>query len=633
MIRSFPKKFIRRPLDELDEDKIVFYDIETNHQYAAYAKIKMRAWQQGLRGKPELVETPNQLRAYRQKMESPDIIKVDFNGLNFDRIVERRHGVDVHPQNAHDIYQQLKTISPNLPAYSMKFAAFYYLGDMHFPQMELDVWCAENGKEMWQAPKELLARYNKHDVNPQTVDLFRMTWDVVIRDDYWNAYMNSLMMDEPLSEMEIEGGLYLDEPLIWKRLHRLQKRVQKLTMEAIAITHGKVQNPNSSKQLGEYFSTFQKIELGLTDSGEFCVDKKTLVDLKDDNRLAWIAFKIREANGTIKYYENYLNALADPCHHERKGKLWIPVQFSVGSARTGRFTSQSLHKLNFQNPNEEAKEVQVVPKGNLGWWIDATQIENVVHIFESKDYDRRAAYEADPKWNEYVWLCNRILGTCLGKDELDDKEKYPSPQIPNWSIYKQYKTGKLGLNFGMGIGLFCELFGLEEDIGRETFADIHRACPAIHELQNRVAYALQTVGYVTDVFGKRYTGPARMAYKVVAYLIQGCGTGSLPRAQIRANWETLRRFDSRMPARLQGRKCGVMCGTTHDENSGRIRLDLGAENILQLLQKLMFNMTDKFSPLFDNIPLRAKLYLSRTNAGDAEEVDITDTKRILQFAA
>lgn len=71
--------------------------------------------------------------------------------------------------------------------------------------------------------------------------------------------------------------------------------------------------------------------------------------------------------------------------------------------------------------------------------------------------------------------------------------------------------------------------------------------------------------------------------------------------------------------------------TTHDANGGRIDLRLGDERILQLLQKMDYNMTEKFTPLFDNIPLRSKMYLSRTNAAEAEQIDINDTKRILEL--
>jgi hypothetical protein len=58
---------------------------------------------------------------------------------------------------------------------------------------------------------------------------------------------------------------------------------------------------------------------------------------------------------------------------------------------------------------------------------------------------------------------------------------------------------------------------------------------------------------------------------------------------------------------------GVLCGTTHDEIQGRISLLLEPDQIIATLQQMMEAMTSKFSPYFDNIPLRAKLYLSRTN--------------------
>lgn len=630
------------PLEDIDEDKIIFYDIETDHQFATYAKIKMIAAQHGFNSKPELVDRPSRRREFRQKLKAPDVIKVAFNNKNFDDIVLNLHGIMVHPQNSHDVYLMLKTISPNLPAYSLKFAAFYFLCDPHFPEMELNRYMQAHKCAMYECPQPILARYNKHDVNPQTVDLFRMAWDIVIRKEYWRPYLEDLMMGEPLFEMETEGGLYLNTPEIWRRLHSLQKEIQEWTQEALVLTDGKVTNPNSTKQLGEYLTKEDEVELELTDAGNFCVKKSVLVDLKDHNPLANIAYKIRNAQGTTKYYENYLEAIDDPHFHHTRGKTWIPVQFSISSARTRRFTSQSYHRLNFQNPNKEAEQVQIVPEGFLFWKIDSSQVENVVHIYESGDKERRRAYEEDESWNEYVWICNKIMGTNLPQDYLDDKypeghvlegqptDKSRSKQIPHWTIYKQYKTGKLGMNFGMGMVTFCKLFGLKTDIGQATFSDIHRACPAIRELQYKVARDLNQKGYVEDAFGKRYAGPVNMAYKVVAYFIQGCGTGSLPKAQIRANWETLRSFDKRMPKRDE--KCGLMCGTTHDDNNGRIDLRLGVDNILQLLQKLMFNMTEKFEHKFDGLPLRAKLYLSRTNAGGAEKVSINDLNKLKTYA-
>lgn len=626
-ILSNRKTFTRKSLRSLKESDVIFYDIETDHQYAPYAKLRSIAVQYGLQGTPRMVVGRKEEDRFRDALADPTRIKVDFNGVNFDRTVCNRHGYFVHPQNAHDLYLIFKTIAPNLPAFALKFLAFYFLGDPHFPEMEMMQWMAENEKGWDEVPAHLLHPYNKHDVT-QTKDLFRVAWDVVIRDEFWEPYLQDLMMGEPLYEMETEGGLYLDKQACSTALHRLQKKVQQETDRALELTHGQVLNANSSQQLAKYFTDFDGLELELTDSGQFRVDKAVLRDLRADNPLAECAYNIREANADMKYFENYLTALEDETYSQTKSHCWIPVQHSVSSARTRRFTSQSLYRLNFQNPSKTAEEVMVVPKGFLGWWIDATQIENVVHIFESNDIARRHAYESDPDWNEYVWLCNMTYGTDRPKEEWDDHELCPSPVIPHWTIYKDKKTTKLGLNFGMGVAKFCKMNKVDEDAGKLLFGQIHKACPAIRSLQNRVARDLKGKGFIEDVFGYRYAGPAEKAYKVMAYMIQGCGTGSLPKAQIRANWESMRKFDKYLPSQS---KCGYMCETTHDENGGRIDLRLGEEAILQLLQNFMYNMTKKYSPLFDDIPLRAKLYLSKTSKANKIECDINDHERILQI--
>lgn len=619
------RKNLRVPLTEIDEDKIIFYDIETDSQFATYANLKSIGWQQGFFGPLEWIEHPDKhtCRAFAAKLASPEIIKVAFNNINFDDIVLDRHGMFVSPRNRHDLFLGFKTINPNLPAFALKFIAFYYLGDPHFPEMEISNWCAREGKKLHEAPHHVLRDYNLHDVK-QTEQLFRLAWDHLITDQYWWAYQEDLLIGEPLQEICSEGGLYLDRDQVWIKLQRLQKTVQQQNALASSLTGGLVENANSSKQLGKYLSEEDDIALALTDSGEFCVNKSVLVSLRSTNPLADCAYKIREANGTIKYFENYLTALDDTTWNGLRGTEWIPQQLSASSARTRRFTSQSKFHLNFQNANTEAKSVVLVPPGYLGIWWDATQVENIVHIYESQDHERRLAYESDPDWNEYVWLCNRILGGDHTKKELDSQK---SPQIPNWTVYKQYKTGKLAINFGMGVKKFCVLFGLARDVGEQIFCDVHSACGAIRELQYRVGSNLRHSGFVEDVFEKRYAGPTDKAYKVVAYLIQGCGTGSLPKAQIRSNWESLRSFDRYMPRSIN--KCGVMTGTTHDENGCRVLLRLGSERILQLLQRQHFNMGAKFSGLFDGIPLRSKLYLSKTIESKKIECSMHETSKIL----
>ena len=612
------------PIDSLPEENILFYDIETNHQFAPYCELRMIVAQVGLNGTPYVVRTPAQYADLKRRLANPQILKFGWNNKSFDDIVLHRHGYPVVEGNSHDLMLAAKTVAPHLASYSLKFVSWHYFADPHFPEMALERYALHNGLVKWDVTGPMMDAYALHDI-VQTKLMFQLFWDVVIRPAHWDAYLLDLSQGEPVREMELVGGLFLNRDDLTARVASLQNEKLYWEQQAYQRSAGRVQNPNSSKQIGLYLDE-KGFDLELSDSGAFSVPKSVLLDLldldnpaNDRNSVARCTYEVRKVNSSLKYFSNYLEALAhkQATVDQERPADWIPVQFSISNARTRRYTSNSFFKLNFQNSDSQAKKVQLVPPGFIGVWIDSTQVENAVHIYESKDSARRRAYEADENWNEYVWLCNQILGGSRGKKELDS---IPSPQVPHWSIYKQFKTCKLALNFGMGVAKFCESCGVTEKVGRHMFELVHEACPAIKSLQKRVAEDLIRCGQVTDAFGHIYSGSVRKAYKVVAYMIQGCGTGSLPKAQIRANYDTLHKFNA-----------GVMCGTCHDENALRINLAIGERKIIATLQELMLNMTEKFSYKFDNLPLRAKLYLSRTTAAAAEEISINDLAAIKSF--
>lgn len=641
-------------VDDIPEDQLLFYDIETDSQFAPYTNLKMIGVQIGWE-KPFLVETWGQRKRFREMLADKDVIKVQFNGVNFDDLVLWRHGYPVNEENRHDCFLMAKVVNPRLPAYTLKFINWYYFCDFHQPEMDLLAWLKEhNEPSMWRAPKELLGPYCLYDVHPQTTNLFTLFWEIVQRPIHWSVYSTlELPAALPMEEIMLRGGEYLDRNRIEERLNTLVNDRLGWEDEAWNLTDGRVQNPNSVKQVGAYLQDEEGIELELTENGNFQLKKTDLQDFidlenpdKDKSRIMRCLHEVRQINSASSYLRNYKEALDHPNFHDKDRPAgWIPKQYSLSMARTRRILSNSFYKINFQNPTDSAKEVQLVPPGWLGWWADATQVENVVHIYESGDTARREAYEADPDWNEYVWLCCQVLGVKKTKAELED---LTSPINALWSVYKQYKTVKLSMNFGMGVTKYCKTTKMPESAGRRSFMEVQKACPAIKGLQNRVAGDLIDHGYVQDVFGHIYS--AKEAYKLVAYLIQGCGTGSLPKAQIRGCYDALHKWDQVLPVKELAAvlnpkvipqvvvdkprgiiSYGVLNGTTHDEISGRISLLLEPKQIIATLQQIMYVMTKKFSPLFDNIPLRAKLYLSRTTTVAREEVDITDLKTIRKF--
>jgi hypothetical protein len=233
-------------------------------------------------------------------------------------------------------------------------------------------------------------------------------------------------------------------------------------------------------------------------------------------------------------------------------------------------------------------------------------------MWKSKDLTRVKSYTSDPDWSEYVWLTNRVLGGNRSREEL---EAIASEANPSWSVYKQYKTCKLALNFGMGITKFSKTNRIEYGQAKEIFNAIHRACPAIKGLQRMIANELASKGYITDPFGHIYTGDPEQAYKVVAYYIQGCGTGSVPKAMARAIWETLQSLNSGHEKRA------LMTTLTHDEIGFRIHLSVSTDEILDTLWRCLDCMEGRFSPYFDGIPLRAKLSVSITTAAEAKVIN------------
>jgi hypothetical protein len=720
-------------VEDIPEEGIIFYDIETGPPEplpegvasllkgavsAPYCKLHMIACQVGINGEPQLVESDENKREFRELLRDPDMLKVSYNGINFDDIVLWREGFYVEPKNRHDMYLGLKTIAPTLPSYSLKFASMYYLQDWHEPERQLWAWLNRHNrsKEMYKAPKQLLAEYCKHDVR-QTCNIFRLIWEKLQQPPHWKAYNEvELGMAEPLHEMMLLGGEWLSVEDIETRIEQLLG--EKAELSRIAAQEYGIHNLGSGQEVTTYLHDEYGVEFDISEAGNFIGRKETWlhliepeksigiqhykknndygrrgtdgsgvgggatgeiitsfdpekVDVSKDPKqhIAKLKYDYAKRVKIIGYLRSYLNASRYELHRlhrgdgvnsqgkdsklcpgnsrgsiqERRNRIkptiskgyqgnnntqlvMIPKAYSLSTARTRRLLSSSMFGINFQNQNKDSKVVQLVPPGWLGVWIDSTQIENVVHIWASGDDDRRDSYEADYNWSEYVWLCNRVLG---GEERKRAQlEEIDSPVNPAWSVYKQFKTIKLALNFGMGPDKFATVTGLKREEAVDMFEQVHRACPAIKQLQRIVREEIASKGFVQDPFGHIYSGPIKQVYKVVSYLIQGMGTGSFPKAMTIANYETLHSLDTpirpNIPAvRHPFKKLysfGVLTGTTHDECAFRISLGLPAAIILRLIRECIDNMEDRFSRKVGGIPLRAKAAFSITNAAEQEEV-------------
>lgn len=614
--------------------RTLYYDLETDSPHPAYANASLIGF---------LVEDPGakdddvvyaweapfseeSIEEITRLLCEPGIRRVGFNNLNYDDLVLANHGITVPAKGTEDAMLAIKTCHPELPAFALKFLCWYLLGDACWDEFELE----QSGHKFDGEVSDNLRLYHREDLQRHK-NIWKWIEKTVALPLHQAAYRLDMGMKFPLQEMTFEGGVLVDVKKAQSTLEILETKKAIIQTQVALVSEGKITNANSNRQVGEYLANVEDFALNLTATGEFQVKKKDLAEIigldddfyqkwikndkiappNNESEIAWLAWQMKYNETIRKYVKNYLTAA-----NGTGMDGWIPAAYGISRAVTRRTLSKSYYKINFQNSNEAIDSFKLIPPGYVGWFIDSTQVENVVHIYESGDIARRQAYEEDEEWNEYVWLCCRIRG------EEGDKEKWDSiksKQVPHWSIYKLYKTVKLALNFGMGIKKFCATLGLDYKIGQAIFNDIHRACQAIRHLQDKVEARLQSDGYVQDSFGHIYRGEE--PYKVVAYLIQGCGTGSLPKAQIKANYDTLHSWSA-----LESESVGPLCSTTHDENSGLLRLNLGETKIHTILRELMRNMTDRFSKKFDGIPLRAKLYLSTTTVADKKHHEVKNWK-------
>lgn len=586
------------PLKIPSED-ILYFDFETDNPFGPYASLNLigfaindeeaKVCKFGRDRKLEL--------EFADHLANPRIRKVGFNIVNFDCQVAIAHGYKIAGP-IDDLYLMAKTFYPDFPAYSMKLLCFLKLGDMHWPEGEVEEYKRKFGIEDWSAiPDRLLVPYLQHDM-VQTRSLHRF---------FLRELQNNPAARRAYTDVEIRGahrlpraifnGIYVDTKYATDKLAHLEE--EKAALASKANRHFGVTNLLSNKQVGEVLD-IDNFAVALTESGNYSLDKRELIDLRDKSPLAQLVYEAREIQAVKGFMSNFLEAAAVGRPHPKcESLVCIPTAFSQSLARSRRFISGSCFGINFQNLSQKAKEGIGVPPGWLEAQIDLTAIEEVIHIFYSNDDRRRRLYEADEKYSSYVALCNTYYAEQRTKDEWDSVEFEPNP---TWSKYKAFKTAKLAANFSMGARRFAKTHKCPLEVAEAILGALHQAQPAIKQLVYDITRKLQRRGVVYDPFGHCYSGPVDKAYKVVAYMIQGTAASLLKMVL----WDICTLFE-KFPKQAQ------VCATVHDSVVFRLHRSLGIDRTLEIFNEIQYISTKKYSHKFDDIPLRSKPAISNTN--------------------
>jgi DNA polymerase-1 len=285
----------------------------------------------------------------------------------------------------------------------------------------------------------------------------------------------------------------------------------------------------SNKDLKEFLFDTEKLTCNnYTAKGNPSLDKYNLTQY--DHPIIPLIIEARELNKVKATYLDGLVELADS-----EGSVHCSF-FQVG-AKTGRF---SCREPNLQNiPRGGVVDIRkafTVRSEYSNFYFDYSQIE--LRLF--------AHYSKEPKMID-AFIKGEDLHAMTARALFQTSHEEVVLTKPQRELAKR-------LNFGIiyGIGAFKFATLINQDypemnvniLQAKTFiSKYYQYYDTISFFMTKVKHAIMNrtfktpvegefLGYVTDIFGRKYTCPKTEAYKAVNYLIQGCAAGVIKNAMV-----------------------------------------------------------------------------------------------------
>jgi DNA polymerase-1 len=282
--------------------------------------------------------------------------------------------------------------------------------------------------------------------------------------DLWDLYLE---LEEPFTKVLFKmerRGMYTDTGYLRDLIPKIEKRIDELKRE-LSKHVGSLINPNSPKQLAEYFFNKRGLEvIKLTPKGEPSVDTEVLDKL---DRGGVIEAKIiKEVKQLDKTLSSFVTGLIDKVSPDGR----IHSTFNQHVADTNRLTNQKPNLQQIPNPEKDP------------WGIRRAFSAPSGHVYLSGDYDQvelyiAAHYSGDPSLLDaiekkrdlhaataaFVWgePYEDIVAAKKNKD-ADDERSVHLRRIRQFA-----KTVGFGLLYGKGPNLLAIELGFHEKVREE----------------------------------------------------------------------------------------------------------------------------------------------------------------------
>ncbi len=491
--------------------------LEAHDQVFAVGMCNERLEKCFYRWTPFWIHKPSSFAKIKKVLEDSDTIKVFYNAV-FDLCKLKKYGINVKGI-INDVYFMGRILLPHEPKHNLRYLTKSQLGeDNDKLEAKIDKLTKGRNKITYKdLPKKMLKKHCKKDIE-YTMKMF--------------YYLKTCLKD-PIYKMERDlipvivdmehGGIHVDMKLCKKKEKEYQKKVSWLE-NYFTREHG-IEKISSPKQLRDLL--YNKWELSppklTTPKGDLSTDKLALILLRDEH----VDIKKLERYRELKHsLTNYFTPIKNKAVRNSEGLNMIHPHFNpMGDIDrlgipTGRFSSNRPNLQSIKR-GPEIRSIFIPRPGYFLCSHDYSQIEMRLFAYLSNDKPMIKAYDEGKnihKINQKMFVDPYIKD----KDVVDGKGR-------NYMIAKHigfeilYGMGARGMKKYLDRNEVHLSLGLVDKMIKRW----HRKHPALMRMREILHNELRVHGYITDIFGRKYSLPLWRSYVSVNYIIQGMAAGIL----------------------------------------------------------------------------------------------------------
>ncbi len=550
------------------------------------------------------------MRVIRELLGDPDIPKVAHNA-KFDWKMANHSGVIIRGI-VHDTMLMASLVNENEESHSLAYLAGKYLGFDNKWEGALNDWfrknCyrlrkqfGDNWKRYDQVPWEIMKHYASGDVVQGLKLLFLFSGP--IEADYQAIYEQELRFLPQLIRIEDRG--HKIDPLYFRRLRMRSPRKLKKMMRQLWDIAGEQFNPNAPMQVAAIFKGLGMESTEKTKKGNESWGKDVLAGI--DHPLARGLLAYRQLAKLSSTYYGPLANRGEECEIIH-ATFWQTGSKKGRSVRTGRLSSSDP---NFQNIPRKDKSVRrgfVCRPGYRIYYWDYKQIEMV--IFAHMSGDRRLLAAVRRGEDLHAATAALLFGDGYRNASTDTKAE----------LRQVAKTINFGIIYGMGVKKLAQslrellvdvspeakaaadmpLGSIDDGTAKGILKSYHRRLPTVGEFSRHCMFEIGRVGFVQDVFGRRYHVPVDLRYKAPNAVIQGCASNVMKRGIIRVGEQV-----------LKNTKSGIV-NDVHDEIA--VEIHHSERRLVPLITKALEDHST-FS-----VPIRVDLAMTKTNWAEKTKI-------------